>query len=106
MLYSVGEAHEFFKEVHPNHPVGRSRFASLRPKQCILPGSSGSHTICVCVIHHNMELLLNGLNLEALDDTGTGWSCDEILKRMVCNSPTDSCFTGKFANVIVNSMLI
>lgn len=96
MLCSVNEAHKFFKESHPDHPVGRSKFADLRPEQCILPGASGSHTICVCVVHQNVKLLLKGLNLEALDDSGERWDYKDILKRMVCSAPTEFCFLGMF----------
>lgn len=94
MLFSVGETYELFKECYPDHPVGRSKFMSLRPSHCILPGATGSHSICVCVIHHNVKLLLEALNLEELDDSGVGWSYHDILKRMTCETPTESCFTG------------
>jgi len=28
-----------------------SKFASLRPKHCVLAGASGTHSVCVCAIH-------------------------------------------------------
>lgn len=107
MLCTVGEVYQFSKDSHPDCPVGYSKFASLRPIHCILPGASGSHTICVCVIHQNVKLLLNALNLEALDNSGVGWSYKEILKRMVCReAPTESCFLGEVVNITASYMLI
>lgn len=100
MLYSLGETYELFKEAYPDHPVGRAKFIALRPKHCILPGGVGTHSICVCVTHQNVELILNALHLDELDDSGIGWTSKDIMKRMVCASPTESCFTGIVASVL------
>lgn len=35
-----------FKENNPDLQVGFSKFAQLRPRQCILAGSSGTHSVC------------------------------------------------------------
>ena len=40
-----------FKERYPDHKIGFSKFAKLRPKHCVLAGASGTHSVCVCTIH-------------------------------------------------------
>lgn len=97
MLFTLRDAYNFFVELSDKSGpiVGFSKFASLRPEHCVLPGSSGTHSICVCTIHQNMILLLNALNLESLETENVEWSTESILKRMICNSSTDACFTGR-----------
>ena len=38
-----------------------SFFTSLKPKECICTGDSGTHTICVCMKHENIKLKLTTL---------------------------------------------
>ena len=35
-----------------------SKFAEFRPKECVLPGSSGTHSVCVCTKHQNVKLMI------------------------------------------------
>lgn len=60
VLSNLKELYQHFKEKHPNCKVGFSKFAELRPKQCILAGGSGTHTVCVCTYHENVKLMLDG----------------------------------------------
>ena len=41
-----------------------SKFCTLRPKRCVIAGSSGTHSICVCTTHENTILLVDALNWE------------------------------------------
>ena len=41
-----------------------SKFCILRPKRCVIAGSSGTHSICVCTTHENTILLVDALNWE------------------------------------------
>lgn len=66
VLCNLKEAHEFFKERNPNVKVGFSKFAELRPKQCILAGSAGTHSVCVCTIHQNIKLMHTGAKFSKL----------------------------------------
>ena len=34
---------------HPDVKVGFSKFAELRPKECVLAGATGTHSVCVCM---------------------------------------------------------
>lgn len=62
VLCNLQELHRSFQEKHPNYKISLTKFAELRPKHCVLAGSSGTHTVCVCVLHQNVKLLLNGEN--------------------------------------------
>lgn len=55
ILSTLKEAYCKFKEEYPNCQVGFSKFASLRPKNIVLPGSSGTYNICVCTIHQHLN---------------------------------------------------
>ena len=59
------EAYSEFKQRNPALKVGFSRFAQLRPRECILAGASGTHTVCVCQIHQNAKLMIVGSKLES-----------------------------------------
>eukprot|EP00731_Ephydatia_muelleri_P013160 Em0007g470a len=45
LLCSLKEAYEHLKSLHPSDKVGFSTFASLRPKECVLAGSSAADGI-------------------------------------------------------------
>ena len=49
VLYNLKEAYHQFKTEHPDVKVGFSKFAELRPKECVLAGATGTHSVCVCV---------------------------------------------------------
>ena len=42
---------------------GFSLFASKRPANVVTVGSSGTHSVCVCVHHQNEKLMLSALHL-------------------------------------------
>lgn len=59
----------------------------MRPKNCILLGSSGTHSVCVCKYHENVKLMISALK-----------SSSELLSHyrnciseIICESPTDEC---------------
>lgn len=60
MLSNVKETFVLFKKEHPDLKVGWTSFALLRPKQCVLAGTGGTHSVCVCPIHENVKLAING----------------------------------------------
>ena len=73
MLCNPKEAYHQFKTQHPNVKVGFSKFAELRPKECVLAVPVGTHSVCVCAIHQNVKLMMAGGRLEALSN---GWFTD------------------------------
>lgn len=54
------ELYRNFKLEYPNCGIGFSKFAELRPQECVLAGACGTHTVCVCIIHQNMKLMIEG----------------------------------------------
>ena len=63
LLANLKELYSIFKSKHPLLEIGFSKFCSLRPKWCVLPGSSGTHSVCACTHHQNMKLILTPLGV-------------------------------------------
>ena len=57
-LCNLNELYTAFKEKHPQHKSGLSKFCSLRPKSCVIVSSSGTHSVCVFTIHQNTKLIV------------------------------------------------
>ncbi|KAL5510770.1 hypothetical protein EMCRGX_G006371 [Ephydatia muelleri] len=93
VLCNLREAYHQFKIVHPDVKIGFSKFAQLRPKECVLAGSSGTHTVCVCVIHQNAKLMMAGGRLEALTQ-GEFKHYSDCLAFILCEPPTAECANG------------
>lgn len=45
LLCNIDELYQRFKDEYPNIKVGLTKFFTLRPKQCILAGDSGTHNM-------------------------------------------------------------
>ena len=87
VLGNLKEIYQKFKDEEQNPRVGFSSFCSLRPKHCVLAGSSGTHSVCVCTHHQNPTLPLNaighpGLSLEEV----MGKEADETLFKSFVKS--------------------
>ena len=77
---------EFFikyKTDYPDDKVSYSTFCSLRPRYCLFPGVSGTHSICVCVYHQNVKLILSALD--------TQLSYKEVIPKIVCDVDKRLC---------------
>lgn len=97
LLLSLKELYHMFKQENPNVSVGFSTFAKNRPKNCILPGQSGTHSVCVCTIHQNVKTMLDAIDLKTLTANEKIKLTDykDCLKQMVCSSPTEKCFLNE-----------
>lgn len=86
-----------FKENNPDLQVGFSKFAQLRPRQCILAGSSGTHSVCVCTIHQNCKLMLDAVNIKKLTEKSEKPICDykDCLQQITCTNPSEECSLGE-----------
>lgn len=60
LLGPLRELYAIFKLDNPVANVGLSKFATLRPKECVFINASGAHTVCVCIIHQNVKLSMLG----------------------------------------------
>jgi hypothetical protein len=94
VLCNLREAFEQFKIRHSNLKIGFSKFAELRPKECILAGESGTHSVCVCAIHQNFKLMFLGAKLATLTE-GNLKHYQHCLAAIQCNPPRVQCFMGQ-----------
>lgn len=68
MMCTLRECHAGYNEHHAgdeSKKISFSQFALLRPKNCVQPGSSGTHAVCVCTIHQNVKLIIHGANISS-----------------------------------------
>ena len=93
VLCNLRELYKLYKDISPTERIGFSKFAELQPKQCVLAGASGTHSVCVCTIHQNVKLKIIGSNLSSLpvlEDSPT-LSYKHCLANMICNPPLPRC---------------
>lgn len=93
LLLSLNELYALFTQQNPKNTVSFSLFATLRPKNCILPGKSGTHSVCVCTHHQNVILMLQGINLSELTNQKLV-DYHDCVKMIVCEKPTNKCYLG------------
>ncbi|CAH0556525.1 unnamed protein product [Brassicogethes aeneus] len=97
ILGNLTEIYERFREKYLFEKIGFSKFASLRPAECVLAGASGTHVVCVCLIHENFKLLFHGAKLDKLklrDDSQPLSSYQDCMKMVICQEPTENCYFG------------
>ena len=86
ILCNLKELYTAFKEKH-NLKIGFSKFADLRPKFCVLAGGSGTHSVCVCVTHQNVKLMLSALKMK--------FDYKILLSTMVCDIENETCMLSQ-----------
>ena len=60
VLGNLKEVYQQLKATNLERKVGFSKFAMLHPKKCVLAGSSGTHSVCICTTHNNVKLMMTG----------------------------------------------
>ena len=60
VLGTLKEVYRAFKNENEDVAIGFSKFCELRPKECVLAGASGTHSVCVCAVHQNIKLMMEG----------------------------------------------
>ena len=71
------------RKKYPNVKLGFSKFCTFRPKWCVLAGSSGTHSVCVCSIHQNAILLVDAINWDI--------TYKDLISKIVCDSTRKEC---------------
>lgn len=94
VLMTLKELYEALKSEFPEEKVSFSKFAELRPKQCVLAGASGTHSVCVCIYHENFSLLIENAGFLKEEGKTKSMSMSEVLGLAVCPIPTPSCYLG------------
>lgn len=59
----------------------------IKTKMGVLAGSSGTHSVCVCVTHQNVKLMSSAAK--------PSYSCSEIIGSMVCSAEKQTCMFGQ-----------
>lgn len=110
LLYNIRELYKKFTEAFPDEKIGQTKFQKLRPRECISAGKSGTHNVCVCKIHQNVKLQLNGLKNE-LKKKGTilAESSNDLIKNSVCQESTSLCYFSNCTkcpgtNIVINNL--
>jgi len=100
LLMNIKELFSSFITFNPEYNIGFSTFAKLRPKNCIPPGGSGTHFVCVCTIHQNVKLLLDAINITKLtaNTDMLFTSYQDCLKELVCKELRPDCYIDECAN--------
>ena len=88
ILGNLREIYVSYKSLVGDKALGFSTFAALRPRHCVLPGPSGTHTVCVCVQHQNAKLMVESLGV-------TGLSYHDLIEFAVCDAENQDCMLGK-----------
>lgn len=97
ILSNLKELHASFKTKNPDKKISFSKFATLRPRNCVLAGGSGTHSVCVCTIHQNPKLMLQACDLKSLQGTESAYTLSDyrsLLKQMICSDPSPKCYLG------------
>ena len=73
ILSNLNELYANFKSKYVSTSIGFSKFCELQPKWCVIAGSSGTHSVCVCTYYQNMKLLLAPLNVTCHSLSNSCW---------------------------------
>lgn len=100
LLCDIKVLHKQFKEKNPEMLTGLSKFAELRPKWCVLAGSRGTHSVCVCVIHENFKLMFEAVDFKNLtkDLPDPVEDYSDCLKFITCENATPLCYFNECEN--------
>lgn len=88
ILFNLKELYIAFKEQH-EIKIGFSMFCSLRPKECVTVGSKGIHSVCVCVYHQNVKLMLHAIHMN---------DYMSLLRKLVCCVESEKCMIHRCEN--------
>ena len=89
ILCNLKEAYRCFKDLYPQQKIGFSKFAKLRPGECVLAGASGTHCVCVCVHHENVKLMMAGGKVSDITVNGVQLaSYHHCLAQVQCSIPS------------------
>ena len=87
LLCTVKELYNHFVSKYPEVKIKLTLY-SLKPKWCIQPGKSGTHSVCVCAIHQNVALLCDAIDKKH----------NELLQRLVCDTENKICMVHRCQN--------
>ena len=83
VLCNLSELYSAFRAKYPNIKIEFPKFCTLRPKSCVLAGSSGTHSVCICSTHQNAVLLVDTIDWEYI--------YKDLIKKIVCDPDNNVC---------------
>ena len=95
LLLNLNEAYQLFKTKYPGSKIGISKFCELRPRECITVGARGTHSVCVCTVHHNVKLMLAAFPMS--EDTSS-LTYHNLLDQLVCSTDSNLCMIHRCDN--------
>ena len=96
LLCNLKEVYQQFVSRYQDVKVGFSTFADLRPRECVIAGSSGTHSVCVCTIHQNVKLMMVGARMEDFDAAIMPLKeYSDVLTAVRCNPFHPRCALGE-----------
>ena len=101
LLFNLKDAHGQFLDENVGLKVSLAKFKELRPKNVILAGASGTHNVCVCTIHQNVKLMVEGAKILTLEDLRDKFGSSDgeitykhLLANLICNPAQPECHLG------------
>ena len=85
LLCTVKELYQHYMTDYPTHKISWASFAALRPRWCVTPGSAGTHNVCVCQHHQNVQLLAKACGIDYHD----------LVSLMVCDTSNKMCMVHR-----------
>ena len=77
VLCNISELYSAFWDKYSDIKIRLFKFCTQRPKWCVLAGSSGTHSVCVCSTHQNAVLLVDAIDWE--------YTYKVLIKNVVCD---------------------
>ena len=82
-LYNTQELYTAFKEKHPFVNIGFSKFYALIPKWCDLAGYKMTNSVCICITHQNVMLLVDAIDWDL--------KFKDLIKKIIYNPESNKC---------------
>lgn len=101
LLFTLKDAYRQFQDENVGVKVGLTKFRELRPKNVVLPGASGTHNVCVCAIHQNVKLMIEGSGISTIEDFKVLFHVEgevtykHLLANLLCNPALPECHLGE-----------
>lgn len=94
ILCNLKELHKEFQLQYPNLKIIFSKFCHLCTKHCVIAGATGTHSVCVCVYHQNVKLIIDGSKIPLLTKNRDIKLLDyrDLIKNIMCENPAKSCY--------------
>lgn len=98
LLLDLKALYALFKASHDHNisKVGFSTFCKLRPKNCILMGKKGTHSVCVCTKHENVKMMIQAVNWKTISKNSKYVLNDykDFMAVTMCKNAKPHCYFG------------